>query len=139
MTTQDIDRIFIATNYDEAAQSDNDESSLCRYEFFEIICRMAKTKYVESGKVKRVSDAIEKLIDKFIIPNSVEVYEYQPFREKKLWNLDVEDMLVANTVGVSKLYTQYATEGLSRVKQMSKDDAIVMVRNCGKKLAFSNR
>lgn len=120
LKSTDIDVIFIATNYEEGAgESDNDGDSLCRYEFFEIICRMAQCKFFTKNKevVNSVSEAIEKMIDEFIIPNSVEMYEYQGFRDKYLWNLDVEDMLVANTVPVSKLYTLYATEGsVGRVK-----------------------
>jgi hypothetical protein len=38
---QDIDRIFIATNLEEEEQEGNDDRSLCRFEFFEIIVRMA--------------------------------------------------------------------------------------------------
>ena len=48
---QDIDRIFIATNVELEDQEGNDDRSLCRFEFYEIITRMAKTKYLESGVV----------------------------------------------------------------------------------------
>lgn len=49
LTHQDIDRIFIATNFEEEELDDNDDRNLCRYEFFEILVRIAKTKYMESS------------------------------------------------------------------------------------------
>ena len=45
LTTTDIDRIFIATNFEEEDLEENDDNSLCRFEFYEIIVRMAKTKF----------------------------------------------------------------------------------------------
>lgn len=44
-----IDRAFIATNFEEVDLEDNPDKSLCRYEFYEIIVRIAVEKYVESG------------------------------------------------------------------------------------------
>ena len=51
----DVDRIFIATNVEIEDQEANDDRSLCRFEFYEIITRMAKTKYLESKKVDTMS------------------------------------------------------------------------------------
>ena len=33
LTTQDTDRSFVAANYDDVSLENNDENSLCRYEF----------------------------------------------------------------------------------------------------------
>ena len=44
----DVDRIFIATNVELEDQEGNDDRSLCRFEFYEIITRMAKRKYLEN-------------------------------------------------------------------------------------------
>lgn len=63
LTQTDVDRIFIATNYEEVDLDNNDDSNLCRYELLEIICRMAKCKYVDSLKeTNSVAEATEKLI-----------------------------------------------------------------------------
>lgn len=40
-----MDRLFIATNYEVTDLPDNPDTSLCRYEFFEILVRMAICKY----------------------------------------------------------------------------------------------
>jgi hypothetical protein len=58
LTSMDIDRIFIATNYEEEDLEDNEDNSLCRYEFMEIMCRMAKSKYCQSGSCKSVAEAV---------------------------------------------------------------------------------
>ena len=44
-----VDRIFVAVNFDENNNEDNDENRLCRYEFIEIIARMAMTKFITNG------------------------------------------------------------------------------------------
>jgi hypothetical protein len=76
----------VATNYDEDDHSDNDGSALCRYEFYEIIVRMAREKFYSGDKEKRkitnsVAEALQKLLDEFIIPNSPEHMPWQEFRD----------------------------------------------------------
>ncbi len=44
----DIDRAFIASNVELEEQKANDDLSLCRFEFFEIIVRMAKMKFFDT-------------------------------------------------------------------------------------------
>lgn len=72
LTQGDIDRIFVATNYDGEDHSDNDDSALCRYEFYEILVRMAKEKYVAKGTVPTCAEALTKLLTEFVLPNSPE-------------------------------------------------------------------
>ena len=48
-TMQTIDRVFIATNVELVEQEDNPDRDLCRFEFYEIIVRMAGAKYKDSG------------------------------------------------------------------------------------------
>ena len=72
MTSQDIDRVFIATNFEEEDLEENDDKSLCRFEFSEIIARMAKTKYFEKKAFGTVHESCECLIKNYIVPNSIE-------------------------------------------------------------------
>lgn len=44
LTLTTIDRVFIVTNFEVVEQEDNPDRDLCRYEFYEIICRLAKEK-----------------------------------------------------------------------------------------------
>jgi hypothetical protein len=55
LTSTDVDRLFIATNFEEVSNEQNDEKSLCRYEFFEIIVRMANQKFFENNICSSVS------------------------------------------------------------------------------------
>jgi hypothetical protein len=76
LTGTDIDRIFIATNFEEEDLEENDDNSLVRFEFFEIIVRMAKCKYFDKGTCKTIADSVEKLVTEYIIPNSIEHMEW---------------------------------------------------------------
>ena len=69
LSTQDMDRCFVATNFEEIDLDNNDDNSLCRYELMEIIVRMAKIKFFDKGKCKTIADATRMLIEE-IIPNS---------------------------------------------------------------------
>ena len=50
LSQTDVDRIFIATNFEEVDLDNNDDSNLCRYEYIEIIVRLAKAKFMENTK-----------------------------------------------------------------------------------------
>ena len=65
----DIDRIFIATNVELEDQEGNDDRSLCRFEFYEIITRMARRKYLEKQLVATISEAVEKILLECVLPN----------------------------------------------------------------------
>jgi hypothetical protein len=66
MTT--IDRVFIATNVELVEQEDNPDRDLCRFEFFEIICRIGAAKYKDSGHVSTWDAAVKAILEKNIIP-----------------------------------------------------------------------
>ena len=131
LTTVDIDRIFIATNFEEEDLEENDDNSLCRFEFMEIIARMAKTKYFEKNKCKTVAESCERMITQLIIPNTAEPMEWQPFRENLLWCLDVDDIFKANSFSINKLYKHFATNGIGNKVSFSLEDGIKMFSEIG--------
>ena len=92
LTPTDVDRIFIATNFEEEELEENDDNSLCRFEFMEIVARMAKTKFFEKGICSTVWESCQKILVEFIIPNSMERMPWQEFRENLLWTLEVDDL-----------------------------------------------
>jgi hypothetical protein len=73
LTQADIDRIFIATNFEEVDLEDNDDRNLCRYEYYEIIARMAKVKFQEKGICDCMHSAVEKFCLEYLIPNTIDV------------------------------------------------------------------
>ena len=103
-----IDRIFIATNVEVVDLEDNADRSLCRYEFYEILVRMANTKFAEKGQCKSVHDALQRVIDEFIMPNSVEKMEGQQWRINELWTLEVDLLFKANLKSIQKVFSKFS-------------------------------
>lgn len=82
-------------------------NTLARFEFWELLVRIANNKYRESGQVQTYSQALEKLITEKLL-----VYEtvpWQGFRDKELWVIDVHDILDANLENLNKIYKTYFT------------------------------
>jgi hypothetical protein len=55
---------------------ENDDNSLCRFEFMEIIARLAREKYFVKGAETTISMSCKRLLDSFILKNSSEVMEW---------------------------------------------------------------
>lgn len=72
LTSIDIDRLFFAVNFEEVKGDqggdleDNPDTELCRYEFFEILVRMAKLKYENQNLGLTVSQAVSKLVNDYL-------------------------------------------------------------------------
>ena len=98
-----IDTMFIATNFEEEAMEDNPDRELCRYEFMEILCRIADHKYRKKFVVDTLSEAVEKLIHDNIFKNFTPA-PWQSWREELLWNYEVSDVFEANAANMKKLY-----------------------------------
>jgi hypothetical protein len=82
----DIDRIFIATNFEEEEQEGNEDRSLCRFEFYEIIVRMARTKFYEKQILPTIAASCEALIKEIQYKNFIPVAE--EFRYEHIWKLE---------------------------------------------------
>ena len=104
LSQQDVDRQFIATNYDEAGLEDNEENSLCRYEFLEILVRLAKTKYHEKGICKTISASLEKILYEHVLPNHAMSIMGQQFRDDQLWTLEIDDLFKANMEALNHIF-----------------------------------
>jgi hypothetical protein len=63
-----VDRLFIATNVELEAIDDNPDKALCRFEYLEIIVRLANVKFKESGLVPTHSEALKKILEENIFP-----------------------------------------------------------------------
>ena len=50
-------------NFEEVEQNDNPDKALIRFEFIELLVRIAKDKYQKTGVTKTVTDAFEMLIE----------------------------------------------------------------------------
>lgn len=73
------------------------DSNCLRFQFLELLVRMAISKYQESKRAQTPFDAVKMLLRKDILPNVDEIKEkWEGFRQKQLWTLEVNEMFEAN-------------------------------------------
>jgi len=93
---KDVDTIFIATNVQlgepikAAEKKRNNQRSLTRFEFIEAIMRLAKAKYVNSGRATRYVEAVKLLIDEHVLPNMSEYDDPEVWRDERLYLEEVD-------------------------------------------------
>mmetsp|Transcript_9315 Transcript_9315/g.12677 ORF Transcript_9315/g.12677 Transcript_9315/m.12677 type:complete len:154 (-) Transcript_9315:193-654(-) len=80
MTASIIDTYFKATNFEVVDMDQNDDQALCRFEFFEIMVRIARGKYVETGEDKNLANAFSVLLQRHILPAHSELMPWQQWR-----------------------------------------------------------
>ena len=101
-----IDRLFITTNLEEEEVADNPNRSLCRYEFWEVLVRIAGQKFKEQKICDNYLDAFEKFLKEHLLKYA-RVEPWQEFRDEVLWTRDVNLVLDANKEGLLKIYSKY--------------------------------
>lgn len=89
-----VDRTFIAATL-KVVESNAPSNGLRRFEFLEIMVRLANIKFLETKIVKSYAEATEKMLSECVIPSFVPE-PWQEFREKELWTMDVKDVFEAN-------------------------------------------
>ena len=104
LNTADVDRIFIATNVELEAMEGNDDRNLCRFEFYEIIVRLAKTKFYDRGDSPSISHAVRRMIENHVLFHSDLKFDYKPWRIERLWTLEIDGLLRANLDKIKKLF-----------------------------------
>ena len=132
LSSSDIDRLFIAVNYEETDLDNNDDNSLCRYEFSELAARIGRERYFLKGLTDSVASGTRRFIVEHVLPNSCERMEWQEFRNNRLWTLEVDDLFKANEAGVAALYL-FAKQG-SHTKEwhaLTMDDACFIIEAAG--------
>lgn len=99
-----IETIFISANYeDDAHNSDNPNRELCRYEFYETLIRIAKSKFKDSGICRNMPDSLEFLFNDHVLPFMSHI-KWDEFRTEKLWTIEVNDIFSANLENLKKIY-----------------------------------
>ena len=127
-----IDRVFIATNVNP--HNPNPSRDLRRYEFLEILVRLAIVKYKETGICRSISDSLNKLLNDNIFPNLEESNAFS-FRDTFLYKNHVNDLLVRNEQGIKKLFGLYIH---GQKRYMNTKDAIDLI-NQKAELRFLDR
>ena len=124
-----VDRLFIATKSGGTQDLNNfPERDLSRFEFYEIIVRMAACKYKDSGRWKTYALAVKTLIeDDLMTQFSIDKWEH--WREKELWTLEINDILYANSEALKKIHKSFL---LPNKRYMDLNDAIdLLIRRTG--------
>lgn len=131
-----LDRAFIAVNVDFDDLDDNPAQELCRYEFLEIIVRLAICKYQDLPltQAEMTQKMIEDHIFKYADPSQA-----LKFRREKLYSNEVNNILEANLSNCQELFKKYrermgrwiSLEGYKKLIKNSglqlKDEIIVKV------------
>lgn len=110
LTLSTVDRLFIATKSSGGTRELEDfpERDLARFEFYEIIVRMAAAKYKDPGKCETYNQAVKMLVE-----DNLMVYyntsKWNEWREKYLWTLEVNDVLHANLDALKKIFKSFHT------------------------------
>ena len=70
LTFVNLQIAFVATNVELGEdQEGNDDRNLCRFELFEILIRMGRYKFLDSGKVTTYAEAFRLMCIQFILPH----------------------------------------------------------------------
>lgn len=99
-----IDNAFIITNFEEVDLEDNPDRLLCRYEFYEILVRIASEKYIKSMACKNMTRAVARILNDNIFKNSDFVPPIQQWRDDHLWTVHIDDLYQANKTSLHIIF-----------------------------------
>ena len=116
-----IDTYFKATNFEEVDQENNDDLALNRFEFMEILLRIARGKYMEFSDETQLAYAMMKLLQTNILPMKAKLPPLQSWRNEQLWCIEVSDLLEVNIRAIKKLYAHIAVSMFNKVKNRIED------------------
>ncbi|CAI2387721.1 unnamed protein product [Moneuplotes crassus] len=106
----ELGTLFVATNYEIEKREDlNSKLELCRYEFYEILVRIANDRYKKHGDVATYAEALEHLIQHNILPYSFPK-PWKEFRDKILWTLEVNDIFQVNIDSLREINNKMSLE-----------------------------
>ena len=103
LQTDQFDRAFISTNVNTHGLINSAERNLQRYEFLEMVVRLSRIKYIESGKMRGTAAAIDKLLNEEMYPNVQEANGHD-FRIRHCYNVKVNEILRKNSQVIDKIY-----------------------------------
>ena len=101
-----VDIALAATNVSNNKYKNSSERELHRYEFMEVIVRLANTKFKEPKIIAKHHDATTELLEKFIIPNNRQV-DGVNWRWRELYNLKCDEFWRKNQPPTMKLFETY--------------------------------
>ena len=111
--TATVDRMFIAAKV--AAPAAISQNALVRFEFLEVLVRIANAKYKETGRAETFNEALNMLLDS--IWTNYPMKQWQEFRERYLWCNTIDNVYKTNAAALqdihNKLFPRYGANGCS--------------------------
>lgn len=111
LTTKDLDQIFIQESKDSPRKLENvvKDRSLCRYEFIDILMRMALKKYMSKKESNTYIGAIDKFLEQDFFPNVKSAdYSYEGYRYEKIHTEPVDQVLRAHEQLLKGMMNRFA-------------------------------
>ena len=113
-----LDQIFMDTSIDLEEMPEEPSTELQRFQFMEVIVRLAEAKYLKRGTCSSYAASVRKLLDEHIL--RIEGQDrWQEFRDQELWQPDVDDLFKANLEHLTQIYQLYPNRGVKR--EVSRD------------------
>eukprot|EP00347_Sterkiella_histriomuscorum_P020671 403336916 len=106
LNQSDADRYFITVNSNKRGPL-IPANALVRFQFVEILLRLAIKKFFESQLAQTESQAFQLLIDNHIIPATSHIIKSQEWRKTILWNEQVDNILKAYLPVFQHVYNNY--------------------------------
>ena len=135
---KDLDTIFIVANVEEDKSSKvnkaNDDRALMRFEFLEVVIRIAVQKYLRSGDTDDVSDAVRMLCDKNIRPNLDDeaIHDSNQFRKHRLYFEDVDKCMKKHMSRLKMIFKVFAKPkvGFTKFDLMDMEEWFFLLKCC---------
>ena len=129
------DTLFITANYEETRDDDNDNTALMRFEFLEVIVRLAVMKF-GGGQAEtwNLSDNVNRLITRLILPSMppMAMQDEDEYRRNRLYCDEMDVLYNKHLDLIRALYSRYRLpprEGGVRAKLINLDDWMELFEN----------
>ena len=106
LTNTDLDLIITATCVSNNQYVNSQLTDLTRYEFLEMIVRVADDKYKKTKIVKTIAEGISKVIEELIYPHAVSM-DGENFRRYHCYAVKVNEILKKNESQIKKVYASF--------------------------------
>ena len=112
-----LDRLFIVTNREDEQEDDtqdaNDDRALMRFEFIEVIVRIAIAKFIQLKKTDSLPSAIKRLLQDYIKTNRGEgrcnalIDDPTVFRQKHVYTQETDQVLRKHVTMLNQMFRGY--------------------------------
>ena len=102
----DLDLILVATCVSHHPYVNSAEKDLQRYEFVEMICRVADFRYLKTKLSKTLYDGIERVLEELIYP-SAKTMDGDSFRRYHCYAVKVNEILKKNEIPIRRVYDSF--------------------------------